>query len=706
MAVMDLVGKDGSLGQEGAARASTLVTREKPFTISNLTITIALSVTIPIVVILVVLAVLYRRNLKRQRLEDAKDSHRDLDFGLGDTPMVDGKKKSRKSFLMGGDKNNHRNNQLSMDMNLSSPYLLPPQVQASHDSLARDYSKEYDPYQIVNSEVGSIKSFGKESHHRSGPIRQGSFPKSSLSSHEKSNPFASPAAPEPVHRSSTPSDPTGPIHPIKPQVAEMGDVNGFEPQQTPNIQEPPPAVSKNPMDRIASPPIDDKFDFGLPPSDNHNAGTKSPTNSGGLGIDLNLPQPLSPIDDLMFTTANSSPQPDVSSPQPAQTLAQPTTATPGARESQGSFYDDQPQNQTTDYYEDYSDYGRGRPTSRQSLEHHAQPQPRQQPGGLGVPQQESKRLSVGFRPLPPADDLDSEDPEYRANRIRSFYKEYFDDSKETAPPVPGVPAQHSGPSAQYYEDYDGRYLGETAFFDPDSNAFVMPYAQPVHRRAMTPPPAGRRGPPGPGPRGAPRSASRGPGPRPHGPHGSLGGMSLPGGPRSQSAWGPRPGSSASRQGRNLPPPAALKTLPTPSKLTDDSFALMNATDFAPPDAFSERARGRSQSPLGERRPYQPKVPAVSPLVNSYDELNALPSPHLLRKSSTFTGLDFLPPKKFKDGDSMSDAGSIRSNRSGLSAQAAHAIRSGAGRISRLPGDQVFTQQALASELKPQWGMRQ
>uniref|UniRef100_A0A8H7NDS5 Uncharacterized protein n=1 Tax=Bionectria ochroleuca TaxID=29856 RepID=A0A8H7NDS5_BIOOC len=90
-------------------------------------------------------------------------------------------------------------------------------------------------------------------------------------------------------------------------------------------------------------------------------------------------------------------------------------------------------------------------------------------------------------------------------------------------------------------------------------------------------------------------------------------MSLPGGPRSQSAWGPRPGSSASRQGRNLPPPAALKTLPTPSKLTDDSFALMNATDFAPPDAFSERARGRSQSPLGERRPYQPKVPAVSPL---------------------------------------------------------------------------------------------
>ena len=79
--------------------------------------------------------------------------------------------------------------------------------------------------------------------------------------------------------------------------------------------------------------------------------------------------------------------------------------------------------------------------------------------------------------------------------------------------------------------------------------------------------------------------------------------------------------------------------------------------------------------------------------------------HLLNKSSTFTGLDFLPPKKFKDADNMSDAGSIKSNRSGLSQTAASAIRGGAGRVSRLPGDQVFTQAAMASELKPQWGFR-
>jgi hypothetical protein len=67
-------------------------------------------------------------------------------------------------------------------------------------------------------------------------------------------------------------------------------------------------------------------------------------------------------------------------------------------------------------------------------------------------------------------------------------------------------------------------------------------------------------------------------------------------------------------------------LPAPSKLRDDSFALFNAADFAPPESISDRMRGRSQSPSGERRFYQPKVPSHSPLVNAFDELAALPSP--------------------------------------------------------------------------------
>ncbi len=78
---------------------------------------------------------------------------------------------------------------------------------------------------------------------------------------------------------------------------------------------------------------------------------------------------------------------------------------------------------------------------------------------------------------------------------------------------------------------------------------------------------------------------------------------------------------------------------------------------------------------------------------------------MLRKSGTFTSLDFAPPKRFKDPENMSDAGSIRSNRSGISEAQLGAIRKGAYRVSRIPGDVVFTKDDLASQLKPQWGMR-
>lgn len=79
---------------------------------------------------------------------------------------------------------------------------------------------------------------------------------------------------------------------------------------------------------------------------------------------------------------------------------------------------------------------------------------------------------------------------------------------------------------------------------------------------------------------------------------------------------------------------------------------------------------------------------------------------MLRKSGTFTSLDFAPPKKFRDPDTMSDAGSIRSNRSGVSAVQSQAIRNGAYRVSKIPQDVVFTKDDLATTLKPQWGMRQ
>lgn len=620
---------------------------------------------------LVVLYFLHRRNVKKDRAEDLKETHRDLDFGLGDTQLPGAKKKGRRSMLLGGEKL-HKTNQLSMDMNLSSPYLLPPNgATRSHDSvhsLTRSYPSEFDPYRMVNSEVGSIRSFGKEgsvyggSSKRAsvvtgrsvstmkGPGRQGSFPKTSNSPpppfNEKTESPISPIARTTTYPGSEPVEVKAPVVAVKPVIPEIETVPYPEDNtrnsvpKIPDVQEPPSTLAKQVEDRPLSPPRDfvppgaahsDTIGMAYPGDDSPYSPVNRSQEPAGLGLNLDLPKPLSPVDASMFSDVRP-----LDSAAPSHAIS-----TPDNRRSKDSYYEDEQPQIRTSYYEDYADVGRGRSTQRQgSGEYHAAPQQPQE--GLGVPQQDNKRLSVGFRPLPPDEALESEDPEYRANRIRSFYKEYFEDS--SAAPPPPMP-QRAPETTQYYEDYDERYLEESAaYFDPETNAFVMPYAQPVHRRAMTPPPAGRRGPPGPGygpgpgPRG-PRGGSRGP--RPRGPHGSVGGMSLPGGrPRAGSAYGsrapsslgPRPDSSASaRYGRqtprkNLPPPAALNTLPTPSKLKDDSFALMNATDFAPPESFGERARGRSQSPLGERRAYQPKVPSASPLVNSYEELNALPSP--------------------------------------------------------------------------------
>lgn len=574
---------------------------------------------IPLAVALVVLFYLHRRNVRRQRAEDAKDPLKDMDFGVDHVPIKGGKRKS----MFGGEKIVHRPGQLSMDMNLSSPYLLPP-GNHSKDSLAQGFPDAHDPYRMVHSETNSIRSFGagKEgslyggsSRHTSvagrslagnrfpPPPRQNSLPRSPATPSSRNDPFATPPPSEPAPSVTKEEGFKDSQFPMQPVVPEIGHIGQAESHDAPQVRSPPAIMPKDPQERTQSPPMSPPphakpaevqdgpigmaypgEDFPLPPA-------QTQQQHAGFNLDLDVPKPLSP---------------------PVGIAVQ--------HDDGHDYHDNQPQIRTSEYYDEPQEFDRGMAPQRQASLGYEQPPPQQE--GLGVPQQDNKRLSVGFRPLPPAEELESEDPEYRANRIRSFYKEYFDDSKDNAPPVPAMP--------QYYEDYDESYLGDAAYYDADTNAFVMPYAQPVTRRAMTPPPAGRLRPGGPGPRPGPRPRG------PHGPHGSLGGMSLPGGPRGRSragsAFGPRPGSSASaRMGRpgpkkKLPPPAALSTLPTPSKLKDDSFAILNAIDFAPPDSYQERNRGRSQSPLGERRPYNPQLPVASPLVSAFDEMASLPSP--------------------------------------------------------------------------------
>jgi hypothetical protein len=76
----------------------------------------------------------------------------------------------------------------------------------------------------------------------------------------------------------------------------------------------------------------------------------------------------------------------------------------------------------------------------------------------------------------------------------------------------------------------------------------------------------------------------------------------------------------------------------------------------------------------------------------------------LRKSGTFTGLDFAPPGRIRAPDSMSEAGSIRSARSGISKMHEHSIRTGAYRVSRIPREVAGTRDEISDALKPKWDM--
>lgn len=577
---------------------------------------------------------MHRRASQRHKAEDVDVRYKSMDFGMGEAG-AGGKKKNA---FGGGEKGGMPSHAkgLSMDMNLSSPYLLPPTVHESRESLnslAKTLHQPDDPYRSIAtfSDVGSLRSYktghGSTYTKRESfkprplitniPVRQNSLPTAPL-------PQAPPAAanntlktPEPQEAEMARSAP-----PSKTEFSFTNDDSAMPqvPAATghvdmpamPSIQEPAPVASRNspssPLRPLSNESIVPGRPFGGALAGDGNSAAAAPA---GLGI--------------METSPTAPP-----------TGALPDTPKGGRRDSKPivsevpSEYEDYAAGQFQfALAEDEDDDVDTRPV--QKVPEQVQPHS----AGLDVPQnKKSNRLSVGVRPLPPNEMLESDDAESRAMRIRSFYKEYFDDSKEAKPPMP------QPQSAQYYEDLDPGY-GEAAYFDPDSNAFVMPYAEPVTRRAMTPPPSNRRPMPGPRARGP-----GGPGPGPHGPMGP-GPRGPPGGfpgprPRAGSSYSaagrwaqsPRPGSSASHQGgsrppgprKPMPPPAALNTLPTPSKLKDDAFLIEDPIAFAPPPTLKDVAAGRSQSPLGERRPYQLNVPVASPMSSAFDNIPDLPSP--------------------------------------------------------------------------------
>ncbi|KAL3422522.1 hypothetical protein PVAG01_06678 [Phlyctema vagabunda] len=664
---------------------------EKPTSSSTFTLPIILGITIPLIGAAVLFILLHRRHVRKQREEDANDRTAAMDFGLGDVASkVDPKMRKGLPPVVAIDdmdyreKGGKRQRQVSLDLSVDSPYLLPPELQGSRESLhslSRMQEKE-DPYRPVShytpTDGSSVRSYSKQGRDGSSIYTGSSGAPSRLQDLSRAELLPN-AGPMPR------SNPPSPFMP-PPRQNSLPTKNVATSPVDSLASAPPPYIVEPAAVHLQDPVQSKGLSAGLPTSPRPDANVSTPAPALAPAAPVNKRDSTISNNNYLGSLINDrEPSPAPASPPNKRKSPPPTINTLPANPRPT-------RNQSVATVE--SDYGDGfqvTPPSPARSQNAGQTQrysmdvPPEEfaQAGLGAPGFDPRRISLGFRPLPPNAATESEDPETRANRIRSFYKEYFDDSK---------PA----PKGQYFEDYDQNYLGDAAYFDPAGNNFVMPYAEPVTRRAMTPPPRGPRfqgAPPMGGPRGPPQGAYP-PGPYPPGPYPQNG-------PKAYST------ASGSRgpPKKPMPPPSALNTLPTPSKLGDDSFAILGAMEFAPPTSYRERVQGRSDSPVGERRPYSPMVPGHVPLASAFEELAPMPSPHLLRKSGTFTGLDFAPPKKFRDPDSMSDAGSIRSNRSGVSQMQLGAIRNGAYRVSRLPGDTVFSKDDMATSLKPQWGMR-
>ena len=577
---------------------------------------------IPITCALVVYVFLHRRFIRRQRIEDANDPHRSLDFGVDLAPSKSKGGKVPEMTVTDRSDTLRKHHHLSMDDDIHNPYLLPAALQGSRESIhsmSRSVTDEHDPYRPVTMMRTSTDTNRPRADNAS--VYSASTDRANLLVNAQRSPLSDPNTMSPQSSGSTdelssrqlnstrsvpPSQKSSlastPIEPTLPQLPPPRKQSLVQAQNAPL----PPPPAEPPVEQpVVRPP------------------RKSSASAGSAARSASLPR---------ASSGESAPP-----PPPVPTINH------------------------SDYDVDPSMISTGRfsiDTPNPSTQFPAQPQ--------------ANRMSVmGLRPLPP--DMPAEDnPEVRANRIRSFYKEYFDDSRPN-------PAH-----AQYEEDYDASYLAyDGAIFDPETGGYAVPgarpFAAPPGRRAMTPPP-----------RGAPRFAGA------HARHTST--MSAQrAGPRGRPPQQPR---------IRAPPPKPLQGLPTPHKLKDYDSVINSPIDFAPPSTFRTMQNGSApDSPVGVSRPFSPMVRPFTPLATAYDELSVMPSPHMLRKSGTFTALDFAPPSRLGvHNDNASDAGSIRSARSGISAMQLDAVRAGAYRVSRIPKEMVTSREDLSNQLRPKMNL--
>ncbi|KAL1623688.1 hypothetical protein SLS56_008137 [Neofusicoccum ribis] len=609
---------------------------------------IILAAIVPIAIAIIVLVFLHRRHMKKQALEDLNDKHKSLDFGLGEPPKTANGKAPEMSVVDVEKEIRKGGRGMSMDME-TSPYLMPGGVQDSRESFhsMSRISDNHDPYRPVTFVKDDTMSLRSASKFNDG---MSTYSKSSVGTDRM-------GLLKNAQRMSRSS-------PLSPEDRTIPEIQFPEPS---HVKPPPSPSSASPISPDGSSPDLTRDAYG---------GNEKRRSLNADSKRTSVQEPTLP---QISEDNDAVPQPVARKPNPLRlesmvaTVHNPQTDSIISRSSDyGDGFRITPPSPGLD----------GKAANRMSVD--VVNAPSTPPQGLAIQAPKPNRISMSLRPLPVDDP--TENPEERANRIRSFYKEYFDDSKPE--PV--------GRYDEQQEDYGQEYM-EGAIFDPDKGHFVVggqPFAEPVTRRAMTPPP-----------RAPPRFRGHGP------PGGSMGGSRpmTPGSMRSGTPLSmPRGNSAMSFRGppkKPLPPPTTLSSLPTPAALKEDSH-IFNPIDFAPPPTFRDMQAGRRpDSPLGVERPYSPSVRPHTPLMTAFDELAVIPSPHALRKSGTFTSLDFTAPPRFKGVDNGSDAASVRSGGSGISAAQLHAVRAGAYRVSRIPKGMVGTRDDLMTSLKPTWDLR-
>lgn len=547
--------------------------------------------------------------MRKLRQEDANDPHKSLDFGLG--PSAGKKRKKTGSRKTVGDPDTEKpaKHDHGMSMDIVSPYLLPPGLQGSQESLhslSRTMHSGDDRYRpattFMSNDSASIKSYPDN---RKGADDSSSFGGSGSSGQGYGNDKMNQSLLKNAQRMSI-------SLPLKQNVSLAGGNKALGPQSSEVEIQPPRKSSLSP-----GAPTDTRDSYIAYPGSVLRKSTNylGPLIESGDPSTNIIPQTSKQPPNEQSTISSTahqeisnrkSPPPTLSAvsgavrPPRLQSLNAPTVPQYQKTSSDGGSHEGEV-SRVTPLSPEQSGNGHRNEVGRRPDQEGVLPPNDRRIGTMeaSLPAFDVRRLSMGFRPLPPDDPTDN--PEQRAIRIRSFYKEYFDDSK------PG-PAR---PPVDHLEDNYQGYLGDGTYYSPAGGHFIAqpPFAEPPTRRAMTPPP---------------RAPPRFQGPARHQASMSGGGFT-PRGPRSFSSASDRFGLPARGSSRPaLPPPGPLRILPSPHLIKEDSFGL--PIDFAPPTSYKDRQAGRPDSPKGGMRPYSPMLPAHLPLASSFDDLCVMPSP--------------------------------------------------------------------------------